>query len=257
MSIAHVRRSLRASSVLIFAAVLAFAAGAARADEAKVAVAANFTEAVKEIAQQFEETSGHTIVLSFGSTGQLYTQISQGAPFDIFLAADQARPKKAVDEGLAVKDSRFTYATGKIVLFSRDPGRVKGKETLEAADFRKIAIANPTTAPYGAAAVQAMKALGVYAKLRGKIVQGTNISQTYEFVSTGNAEVGFVALSQVARHDEGSRWIVPDGLYSVIAQDAVLLKTGADNAAAKAFIAYLKGPEARAIEEKYGYGTAQ
>ncbi|HEU4620503.1 MAG TPA: molybdate ABC transporter substrate-binding protein [Gammaproteobacteria bacterium] len=239
------------------AAVLAIAAVSARADEARIAVAANFTAAAKEIAARFEKTSGHKIVLSFGSTGQLYTQITQGAPFDVFLAADQDRPKKAVDEGLAVKGSRFTYATGKIVLYSRDKDRVTGAETLETGDFAKIAIANPETAPYGAAAVQAMKALGVYDALRAKIVQGTNISQTYQFVSTGNAEVGFVALSQVAGNDAGSRWIVPDRLYDAIAQDAVLLEHGAKNAAAAAFLAYLEGPEARAIEEKYGYGTGK
>jgi molybdate transport system substrate-binding protein len=250
-------RLCRSCGISIVAAVLGIAASSARADEAKVAVAANFTEAAQEIAAQFEKTSGHTIVLSFGSTGQLYTQITQGAPFDVFLAADQERPEKAVDEGHAVKGSRFTYATGKIVLFSRDKNRVTGSATLEKGDFDKIAIANPETAPYGAAAVQAMKALGVYDALRAKIVQGNNISQTYQFVSTGNAEVGFVALSQIARNDEGSRWIVPNDLYDVIAQDAVLLEHGAKNPAAAAFLAYLKGPEARAIEEKYGYGTGE
>lgn len=254
ISLARLGRSFGLS---IAAAVLGIAAGSARADEARVAVAANFTAAAQEIGAAFEKASGHKIVFSFGSTGQLYTQITQGAPFDVFLAADQERPEKAVDEGLAVKGSRFTYATGKIVLYSREKDRVTGAETLEKGDFTKIAIANPETAPYGAAAVQAMKALGVYDALRAKIVQGTNISQTYQFVSTGNAEIGFVALSQLAGNDEGSRWIVPDWLYDVIAQDAVLLEHGAENAAATAFLAYLEGPEARAIEEKYGYGTGE
>ncbi|HEX5421011.1 MAG TPA: molybdate ABC transporter substrate-binding protein [Gammaproteobacteria bacterium] len=253
-AVSSIRRSF---GVWIAAVVLGVGAGPALADQARVAVAANFTAAVKEITQQFEKTSGHKILLSFGSTGQLYTQITQGAPFDVFLAADQARPEKAVAAGLAVKGSRFTYATGKIVLFSSDKTLVSGEETLEKGDFEKIAIANPVTAPYGAAAVEAMRALGVYAALRSKIVEGSNISQTYEFVSTGNAEVGFVALSQVARNKAGSRWIVPSRLYEPLAQDAVLLEHGAKDSAAMAFLAYLKGPKARAIEEKYGYGTGE
>lgn len=234
---------------------LALASAAARAGEAKIAVAANFTDAVKEIGTLFEKSTGHKAVFSFGSTGQLYTQISQGAPFEVFLAADQARPKKAVDEGFAVGDTLFTYATGKIVLISKDKDRVKGEATLKDGNFTKIAIANPATAPYGAAAVAAMKSLGVYDKIGAKIVQGNNISQTYQFVETGNAEIGFVALSQVINKKEGSRWIVPANLYPAIAQDAVLLKTGADNEAARAFVAFLKGKEARAVKEKYGYGA--
>jgi molybdate transport system substrate-binding protein len=227
----------------------------AQAAQTNVAVAANFTEAVKEIAQAFKEKTGDEAVLSFGSTGQLYAQISQGAPFEVFLAADQERPKKAEGEGLAVPDSRFTYATGKIVLWSKDPGLVQGEATLKDGKFDKIAIANPTAAPYGAAAVQAMKALGVYEQLEPKIVQGNNIAQTYQFVATGNAELGFVALSQVANSDQGSRWVVPGDLYDTIRQDAVLLKKGADSEAAKAFIAFLKGPEAARIMERFGYGT--
>jgi molybdate transport system substrate-binding protein len=247
---------LRARSWAAAAAVvaIAFAATAARAGEVKVAVAANFTDTVKEIGALFEKATGHKPVFSFGSTGQLYTQISQGAPFEVFLAADQARPKKAVAEGFAVGDSLFTYATGKVVLFSKDKNRVKGEATLKDGNFTKVAIANPKTAPYGAAAVAAMKSLGVYDKIGPKIVQGNNISQTYQFVDTGNAEIGFVALSQVIRKNEGSRWIVPANLYPPIAQDAVLLKKGADNEAARAFVAFLKGKEARAVKEKYGYG---
>ncbi|MGE4220021.1 MAG: molybdate ABC transporter substrate-binding protein [Alphaproteobacteria bacterium] len=230
---------------------------AVQAAETKVAVAANFTEAAKEIGAAFETATGHKAVFSFGSTGQLYNQIAQAAPFEVFLAADRATPKKAVDEGFALADSRFVYATGRIVLFSKDKALVKGAETLKAGSFAKIAIANPATAPYGAAAVAAMKALGVYDALSAKIVQGNNIAQTYQFVDTGNAEIGFVALSQVANGDEGSRWAVPGDLYPAIAQDAVLLKTGAGNPAARAFLAFLKGPEARAIKEKYGYGPGE
>lgn len=230
-------------------------ANSAQAGEVKVAVAANFTEAAKEIGALFEKSSGHKAVFSFGATGQLFTQISQDAPFEVFLSADQTTAKKAADDGFALAESRFTYATGKIVLFSKDKDLVKGEATLKDGKFTKIAIANPATAPYGAAAVEAMKALGVYDGLSAKIVQGQNISQTYQFVETNNAELGFVALSQVIGKDEGSRWVVPADLYAVIAQDAVLLKKGAENEAARAFLAFLKGPEALSVKDKYGYGS--
>jgi molybdate transport system substrate-binding protein len=234
--------------------VVALAAGDAAAGQTNVAVAANFTDAVKEIAAAFKKSSGHDAVLSFGSTGQLYTQITQDAPFQIFLAADAARPKKAVDEGLGVADSRFTYAIGKLVLWSKTPSLVKGEETLRKGAFTKLSIANPTAAPYGAAAVETLQALELYDGLKPKIVQGNNISQTFQFVDTGNAELGFIALSQLAGNDAGSRWLVPQNLYKPIRQDAVLLKKGAGNAAATAFMSFLKGPEAKAIIEKYGYG---
>ena len=257
-----IRRSLHtlAAAVLAVTSALSLTA-AARAGEVKVAVAANFTQAAKEIAAMFEAKTGHKAVLSFGSTGQLYTQISLGAPFEVFLAADQKRPKKAVGAGLAAEGSRFTYATGAIVLYSKDKGLVAGAETLKAGKFAKIAIANPKTAPYGAAAVAAMKGLGVYDALKGKIVQGNNIAQTYQFVKSGNAELGFVALSQVAGHDAngdgGSRWIVPSKLYATISQDAVLLKTGAQNPAARAFLDFLGGKEANGVKTKYGYGAGE
>jgi len=229
--------------------------GPAHAAETNVAVAANFTEPAKEIAQLFEGKTGHKAILSFGATGQFYTQITQAAPFQVFLSADQSTPKKLVDEGLAGPDSRFTYAVGKLVLFSAGPELVTGEQTLRDEKFSKIAIANPTTAPYGAAAVETMKALGVYDALAGKIVQGTNIAQTFQFIDTGNAELGFVALSQVIDKQGGSRWIVTANLYSPIRQDAVLLRTGASSEAAKAFLAFLKGPEANAVIERFGYAT--
>lgn len=225
------------------------------AAEVKVAVAANFTEAAEEIGALFEKASGDKVVFSFGATGQLFTQITQAAPFEVFLSADQKTPKKAIAEGLAVADSLYTYATGRVVLFSKSKDLVKGEDTLKAGKFDKISIANPAAAPYGAAAVEVMKKLGVYDALAPKIVQGNNIAQAYQFVDTGTAEVGFVALSQIIRKDDGSRWVVPDDLYAPIAQDAVLLKRGEENAAAKAFLAFLKGPEASAVKEKYGYGT--
>lgn len=227
----------------------------AAADEVSVAVAANFTDASKNIAAAFEEKTGNDVKLSFGSTGSLYTQITQGAPFQIFLAADQTRPQKTVDEGFGVDGSVFTYAVGKLVLWSRKADLVKGAGTLKVASFNKLSICNPVAAPYGAAAVEAMKSLKVYEALEPKLVQGANVSQAFQFVETGNADLGFVALSQLAGDDSGSRWVVPQDLYSPIRQDAVLLKTGAGDPAATAFMDFLKGTEARAIIEKYGYGA--
>lgn len=226
-------------------------------EEIKVAVAANFTEPAREIAAAFEKATSNKAVLSFGATGQFYAQIAQGAPFEILISADKATPAKAISEGHAVAGTAFTYAVGKLVLFSKTSGLALGEAALKEGKFAKIAIANPATAPYGAAAVETMKALGVYDALQAKIVQGNNIGQTFQFIDTGNAEVGFVALSQVILAKDGSRWMVPSNLYSPIAQDAVLLKNGAGNAAAKAFLAFLKGPEARAVIEKYGYGVGE
>ncbi|MET0169791.1 MAG: molybdate ABC transporter substrate-binding protein [Aliihoeflea sp.] len=228
-------------------------ASAAHADSVNVAVAANFTDAANEIAAAFAQASDHEAILSFGATGQFYTQITQGAPFQILLAADDERPTQAVEEGYGVDGSVFTYAIGQLVLYSIEDGKVTGPETLETGDFQQIAIANPETAPYGKAAVETMEALGVYENLRPKIVQGQNIGQAYQFVETGNAEVGFVALGQVSQTDAGSRWLVPQEHYETIRQDAVLLKTGENNPAAAAFLEFLQGDEATAIIEKYGY----
>ena len=192
-------------------------------------------------------------MLSFGASGQFYAQIKEGAPFQVFLSADDERPKKLVDDGLAVPESRFTYAIGKLVLWSKDPALVKGEETLKASAFNKLSIANPTAAPYGAAAVETLKALKIYEAVQPKIVMGSTISQAFEFVNTGNADLGFVALSQLTGDVGGSRWMVPQNLYSEIRQDAVLMKSGAGNEAATAFMTFLKGPEARTVIEKYGY----
>ncbi len=226
----------------------------AHAAEATVAVAANFTAPARTIGEQFAKATGHAVVFSFGATGQLYAQISQGAPFDVFLAADAARPARAIEEGLAVPGPRFTYATGRLVLYSADPARVRGAETLRG-DFRRLAIANPATAPYGAAALETIDSLGVRAQVEGKIVQGANIAQTYQFVATGNADLGFVALTQVIDRPGGAHWLVPETLHRPIAQDAVLLSHGDDNPAARAFLDYLRGPQARATIEKFGYGA--
>jgi len=220
-----------------------------------VAVAANFTEPAKEITQIFEKKTGWKAVLSFGSTGQLFTQITQDAPFEVFVAADQT-PQRALLDGLAVDGTLFTYAIGKIALYSPSLDLSNGEEVLREGKFEKVAIANPTTAPYGAAAVEVMKSLGLYEKLQPKIVQGNNIAQTFQFVESGNAELGFVALSQVIGRAPTSTWIVPDVHYSPIRQDAVLLKRGADNESAREFIAFLKSPEALAVIEKYGYASS-
>jgi molybdate transport system substrate-binding protein len=232
-------------------------ASAAHSETVNVAVAANFTDAANEIATAFAAATDHEAVLSFGASGQFYTQITQGAPFEVFLSADDIRPAQAVTEGYGVQGSVFTYAIGQLVLYSIEPGKVAGPETLVASDFQQIAIANPETAPYGKAAVETMQALGVYDSLQSKIVQGQNIGQAYQFVETGNAEIGFVALGQVSQSNVGSRWVVPQENYTPLRQDAVLLKTGESNPAAVAFLDFLKGDEASAIIEKYGYAPAE
>ena len=224
-----------------------------RAAQVNVAVSANFTDAAKEIAAGFGKATGHEAVLSFGSSAQLLAQIGQGAPFQVFLSADEERPAKAVADGLAVADSRFTYAVGKLVLWSKDPSLVKGPETLKANAFAKLSIANPAAAPYGVAAIETLTALGIHDAVKDRIVMGNSIAQAFQFIDTANAELGFVALSQVVNRSDGSRWLVDQTLYRPIRQDAVLLKTGSGSEAAKAFMAYLKGPEAKAVIGRYGY----
>ncbi|WP_028795798.1 molybdate ABC transporter substrate-binding protein [Thalassobaculum salexigens] len=243
----------RLAQVLLLALLLVAAAAAARAGEVRIAVAANFTDAAKEIGAAFDTATGHHAVFSFASTGQLFAQITGGAPFDIFLAADRTRPQRAVAEGLGDPDHLFTYAKGRLALYSRETGLVTGPETLDGDGLGKLAIANPQTAPYGAAAMQVLTHLGKRDRFAEDLVQGANIAQTYQFVATGNARLGLVAASQVAGHDDGSRWMVPDHLHDPIAQDAVLLKSAADRDAALAFMAFLKGPQALAILDKYGY----
>ena len=243
----------RRKLLVVLVGLLAAAAPPALAGQTQVAVAANFTAPAKEIAAAFKDKTGDEAVLSFGASGQFYLQSQQGAPYQVFLSADADRPKAAVDAGLAVADSRFTYAIGKLVLWSKSLDLAKGDETLKANAFAKLSIANPKSAPYGAAAVEAMTKLGVYDAIQPKIVQGASIAQAFEFIDTGNAELGFVALSQLSGVAAGSRWLVPQTLYAPIRQDAVLLKTAADDEASQAFLAFLKDPEARAIIEKYGY----
>ncbi|KAA0677862.1 molybdate ABC transporter substrate-binding protein [Roseomonas genomospecies 6] len=240
---------------LLAAFALLSVPAAAQADEFNVAVAANFTAPAKEIATAFERKTGHKPILSFGATGQFYAQIKQEAPFVVFMAADDETPRKAVEEGLAVPESRFTYAVGRLVLWTKASGSPLGEDTLRKGAFDKLAIANPATAPYGAAAVQAMKTMGVFETLQPTIVQGNTIAQTFQFAEAGAAELAFVALSQVIARPDGARWPVPEALHAPILQDAVLLKKGAGNEAAKAFLAFLKGPEAATVISKYGYGT--
>jgi molybdate transport system substrate-binding protein len=222
--------------------------------EVSVAVAANFTEPAKEIGAAFKAATGTTLALSFGPSGGFYAQISHGAPFEVFLSADDERPKKAEAEGFAVPGTRFTYAVGRLVLYSKTPGLVDGGgAVLKSGRFEHLSIADPASAPYGTAAIETMRKLGVYDALKPRIVQGSSIAQAYEFTATGAAELGFAAQSQVIKVTGGSRWLVPESLHAPIVQDAVLLKPGANDPAAKAFMAFLKSPAARAIIKRYGY----
>ncbi len=239
--------------IFALALTLTLVALPARAGSTHVAAAANFTQAAQEIARAFKAASGHDVVLSFGASGALYAQITQGAPYEVLLSADEERPQQAVTAGLALGETRFTYAIGRLALWSRDGRAAQGEAALRAGGPGKIAIANPASAPYGGAAIETLKALKLYDDLSPRLVQGASIAQTFQFAETGNAELAFVALSQVIDRSDGSRWLVPASLYKPIRQDAALLKSGAANEAAHAFLAFLKGPQARAIIERYGY----
>ncbi|MFN3439176.1 MAG: molybdate ABC transporter substrate-binding protein [Acidovorax sp.] len=239
-------------------AVIAGAAlNGAHADTVSVSVAANFTAPMQKIAAAFEADTGHKAELSFGATGKFYAQITNGAPFQILLAADDTTPARLEREGKAVPHSRFTYAIGTLVLWSAKEGTVDDQgAVLKTGDFKHLAIANPKLAPYGLAATQVMDKLGVAAALQPRLVQGENIAQTYQFVATGNAQLGFVALSQVMADGQvrsGSAWQVPASLHDPIRQDAVLLNPGKNSAAATALLTYLRGAKARAIIQSYGY----
>ncbi len=248
------RQTTRALPVAMFA-VLAHAS--VFAAEAQVAVAANFAEPIKAIAAVLEKTTGHTLRVTLGATGKLYAQIKNGAPFDALLAADSKTPEILAGEGHGVPGSRFTYATGKLVLWSAQVGRVDNQgQVLKAADLGKVAYAAPKVAPYGAAAVQAMDKLGLTAALTPKLVQGESIGQTFHFAYTGNADVGFVALSQVLEGGKlrsGSMWVLPQTLYTPIRQDAVLLTKGESNEAARALFKLLQSPHIKDLIRSYGY----
>lgn len=251
------KNTMKLMRLLLLTCSIALLATAAQAAEVNVAVAANFTAPMKQIAEDFEKTSGHKVVLSFGSSGKIFAQIKNGAPFQLFLSADDKKPAQLEKDGLTVPGSRFTYATGTLVLWSANPDCVDPKGAILAkGNFAKLAIANPKLAPYGAAAIETMTKLRVLEKIQPKIVQGENISQAYQFVATGNAELGFVALSQVMKDGKitsGSSWVVPATLHAPIRQDAVLLMSSKGNPAAEALVSYLKSEKVKALIRSYGY----
>lgn len=228
----------------------------ALAGDVQVAVAANFTAPMQALAAQFQKDTGHRARLAFGATGKFYAQVRGGAPFELLLAADAATPARLEAEGYAVPGTRFTYAVGRLVLWSPKPGVVDARGEVLRSNFRHLAIANPKTAPYGAAAVAVLDKLGLRAALQPRIVQGESIAQAYQFASTGNAELGFVAMAQVWRDGKlssGSAWVVPAGLHAPIRQDAVLLAKGRDNPAARALADYLRSDKAQALIRSFGY----
>lgn len=233
------------------------AAGLVHADEIQVAVAANFAAPMKEIAARFEQESGHKVLSTVGATGKFYAQIKNGAPFEVLLAADDDTPARLATEGAAVGASRFTYAIGKLVLWSAQPGVVDANgDVLQKGGFEHLSIANPKLAPYGLAAVETMKKLNVYGAIEAKLVVGESIAQAQQFVASGAAPLGFVAMSQVfegGKLKSGSVWVVPGNLYSPIRQDAIALDKGKGKPAVEAFLNYLKSAPARAIIRAYGY----
>ena len=240
-----------------FLGISFLAAASVQGGEVQVAVAANFAGPMQQIAAEFAKDTGHKAVLSFGATGKFYAQIVNGAPFEVLLAADDTTPAKLEKDNNAVAGSRFTYAIGKLVLWSATPDFVDAKgEVLKNGHFKHLSIANPKTAPYGTAAIETLQKLKALEAVQAKLVQGENIAQTLQFISTGNAELGFVALSQVFKDGKisrGSAWIVPDHLHEPIYQDAAILAKGKDNPVAGALLAYLKSEKARAIIKSFGY----
>ena len=247
---------------LLLAFAVSLSGALAQAGEVTVAVAANFTAPMQKIAQAFEQDSGHKAQLAFGATGKFYAQIKNGAPFAVLLAADDETPARLEKESLAVAGTRFTYATGRLALWSKsfnlvdDKGEVLRSDRLEKLGVHKIAIADPKLAPYGAAAMEVIHKLGVQANVVPKLVQGESIGQTFQFVNTENAQLGFVALSQISldgRITQGSAWVVPQSMHTPLKQDAVLLNAGKGSAAATALLTYLQGDKAKAIIKSYGY----
>jgi molybdate transport system substrate-binding protein len=236
--------------------VVTLAVAPAFAEQVLVAVAANFVPPFREIAIEFERTTGHNVQVAAGSSGNFYSQIKNGAPFDVFFSADNERPKLLGEEGFGVKDSRFTYAIGRLVLWSPNAGLIKGEETLRFKQYKRLAMANPKTAPYGVAAIEAMQKLELWEGIQSQIVIGESLGQTMGFIESGNAQLGFVALSQVMDpkiKGKGSRWDVPTNLHEPIKQDVILLTKGKNNPAAKALMEFMGSPQAKAIIERYGY----
>jgi molybdate transport system substrate-binding protein len=238
--------------------LLALGSLAAHAEEVSVAVAANFATPMQKIAVLFTQDTGHTATLSMGSTGKFYAQIKNGAPFHVLLSGDDETPLRLEKDNAVTPHTRFTFAVGKLVLWSKQAGFVDAQgDVLRKGYFSHLAIADPKLAPYGAAAIETLQALGLLTKLQPRLVQGESIGQAYQFVASGNAQLGFVALSQVMSNDritEGSAWLVPPHLYQALRQDAVILKNGKDNKAATALMAYLKTEKARAVIRSFGYG---
>lgn len=249
------------ASRLLAALALTLSAFAAQADEVRVAVAANFTAPMQDITALFARDTGHKAELSFGSTGKFYAQITNGAPFDVFLSADDKTAGRLVSDGRAVGTTLVPYALGSLVLWSPTEGMVDAEgKVLATGNFAHLAVANPKLAPYGAAAMQTLDKLGLARKLEPKLVMGENIGQTYQFVHTGNAQLGFVALSQVMKDRKiakGSAWRVPANMHTPIRQDAVVLQRGKDNPAAAALMAYLNSDAAHTIMKSYGYGIIE
>jgi len=241
----------------LLAFALCIAAYGSRAAELAVAVASNFSAPMKVIALGFEKDTGHRITLAFGATGQFYAQIRSGAPFGVLLAADDETPRKLALEGLGPKESQFTYARGRLVLWSKTPSLIQpNAEILRSGRFNKIAIANPRLAPYGAAAMEVIDKLGLNAQMLPKIVQGANITQAFQFVASGNADIGFVALSQVIENGaikEGSGWVIPSAMHRPIRQDALLLNPGIKNPAAHELLSYLRSEKAKRVMRLFGY----
>jgi molybdate transport system substrate-binding protein len=253
--------SLPLGTIAVALAGLCLSTGVAQANPlaVTVAVAANFSAPMRILAADFEQESGYQVKASYGGTGQFYAQIRNGAPFDVLLAADTETPTLLLEQGYAVASTQFTYATGKLVLWSKDPALVDQQgSVLSSNRFNKVALANPKLAPYGAAAHEVLERLGIKLAITPKIVQGASIGQAFQFASSGNAQLGFVALSQVFANGEikeGSAWIVPSSYYTPIAQDAILLRVGQNNPAAKAFLAYLQSEPAQQVIESFGYDT--
>lgn len=252
------RRLLPSALMLLLAAPLQIASSEAHADEVQVAVAANFTAPMQKIAATFEQDTGHKAALSFGTVGKFLAQMKAGGPFEVLVSSDQETPDALVRDGLAINDARFSYAVGKLVLWSAAPDVVDGKgEVLRSGTFQHLALANPRLAVYGAAGQAVMKKLGVWETIEPRIVTAENITQAYQFVATGNAELGFVAFSQIVGPDgkvaKGSAWMVPADLYPRLTQDVILLAPGKTNPAAKALVAYLRSEKARSVILSYGY----
>jgi molybdate transport system substrate-binding protein len=254
----HREKEMKSIKSGLLGVLLAMMAQVANAGEVNAAVAANFAAPVQQIAELFQKETGHTVKFSFGSSGKFYSQIKEGAPFDVFLAADEKNPKLLEQAGLAIKDSSFVYALGKLVLWSAKPGFVDDKgAVLSNGNYNKIAFADPKLAPYGLAAQETLQKMNLWDKVQSNLVTGESITQTYQFAATGNADLAFIALSQVTKDGkvtDGSWWMVPADMYNPIRQSAVQLSAAKDPAAAKAFITFLKSEKALAIIRGFGYG---